>query len=148
MWDLTWTVLAAATNFVPGGPVANVAAGTGVMALESVLAPHFLGPTGDDVRHEGEYAMDVALTATASLMMTAMYQSWQSSGRIDADATPPPLPSGEKGCPSIKYRQRFESWARQLPGGLNGPLGSGALNLVGSFIGVGQAGEHCAELAA
>lgn len=159
LWDLTWTVLAAATNFVPGGAVANVAAGTGVTALESVLAPYLLGPTGDEVRHDGELAMDVALTITASVMMTALFQSWQKDGRVGADATPPPLPQPPEsdsqseeedtvGCPSSDYLEHFDQWARELPGGAHGELRRSAVDLVEKFIGGSQASEHCAELMA
>lgn len=148
MWDLTWTVLSAATNFLPGGATGNVVGGVGVTALEGALAPHFLGPSGDYVRHDGEYVMDLALTMTASVMMTALFQSWRASGRLSPDTWPPPLPTGNAdGCPSGPYRDDVEQWARGLPGGISGQLGGTALNLIGNFISRGQSQEHCAELA-
>lgn len=146
LWNLTWTVLNAATNFVPGGAAANIAASSGASELERALAPHFLGPTADEVRHDDEYAMDVVLTVTASVMMTAMFQSWQEAGRLAPGATPPPLPIGGDGCPSGQFRTEMERWARQLPGGPTGTLSLTALTLMNNFISRPQADEHCAEL--
>jgi len=149
VWDLTWAVLAAATNFLPGGPVANVAAGVGVQTLEGLLAPYVVGPDADEVRRTGEYAMDVTLTVAASMMVSAQFRTWQADGRIAEDAPPPPpppLPTDDRNCPSSGYRPAIEEWASNLPGGMSGALGGSALNLVSSFIGSGQANEHCAEL--
>ena len=149
VWDLTWTVLAAATNFLPGGPVANVVAGVGVQTLEGLLAPYVVGTNADKVRRTGEYAMDVSLTVAASMMVSAQFRVWQADGRLAADAPPPPsppLPTDKGDCPSADYRPVIEEWASNLPGGMSGELGGSVLNLVGSFIGSGQANDHCAEL--
>ena len=148
LWDVTWTVLAAATNFVPGGAAANVVAGLGVTALEGMLADVFIASRTDEVRHDGEYTMDAVLTIAASVMLLALVQSWQADGRLDPMVPPPPSPSSstQEGCPSSAYRDDVEQWARQLPGGATGILGLTATNLVGNFIGRPQADEHCAEL--
>ena len=146
LWDLTWTMLTAATNFVPGGAIANVAAGSFVALLKGGLDDHLIASHAATVRRDGEYSMDAAATLTAAFMMSAMFQSWQSDGRISSDIVPPP-PTASGGCPGSTYRDEVERWARRLPGGTSGVLGLTALTLVGNFIGRAQADEHCAELA-
>ena len=146
LWDVTWTVLTVATNFVPGGAVANVAAGSLVTASESALAEYFVAADADGVRHDSEYAMDVTVTVAASFMLGAMFQSWRSDGRISSTATAPPLSTPGATCPGSTFRDDVEQWAGQLPGGMGGELRLTALNLVDSFIGRAQADEHCAEL--
>lgn len=147
LWDLTWTVLTTTTNFVPGGAVANIAAGLGATALEGLLATYFVGSNADGVRQDGEYSMDVVVTVAAAVMLMGLFQSWQTDGRLALAAAPPPAPRSGEGCPSSEYRDDVERWAGQLPGGASGSLGLTALNLVGNFIGRAQADEHCAELA-
>ena len=150
LWDLTWTVLDATTSLVPGGAAAEAVAGTGVSTLEEQLAVHFFGPNADAVRHDGEFSMDMALTVTASVMVTSLFHSWQEAGRINSDATPPPLPTTTttntnntaEGCPSADYRDDLERWADNLPA----ELGGAALNVADNFISRGQSDEHCAEL--
>lgn len=146
LWDLTWKVLNTALSYVPLGTVGGAAAGKGSSALENAMAPYFLGPTEDEVRRDGEGTMDAALTVGASVMLAALFQSWQSDGRIGRDATPPPLPNLEEGCASSEYRDEVEKWIGQLPEGAGGDLGLAAGNLASNFIGRSQADEHCAEL--
>ncbi len=147
LWDLMWTVLTTATNFIPGGAVAKVGIKLSATALEGLLAPYFVGSTADEVRKDGEYSMDVVATVAAAIMLTSLFQSWQSDGRLNSSTLPPPTPASGDGCPSSEYRDDVERWAGQLPGGASGILGLTALNLVGNFIGRAQADEHCAELA-
>jgi len=144
VWDLTWTILTAATNFVPGGVVANVAAGAMVTVLRAELAEKFVAEDADGVRHDGEFAMDVAVTITAAFALSTLFESWVLHGRINEDAPPPPtlLSIDRQGCPSSTYRSDVEQWAAQLPTEFE----ETALDLVGSFIGRAQADEHCAEL--
>lgn len=147
LWDLTWTVLATAANFVPGGPAANIVAGAGVIALQALIAPSFLGPSAQAVRHDGEYNMDLALTVAASVMLAALVRGWQSDGRLAANTPPTPVVDSDADCPGSAYRDAVERWTRNLPGAMTGTLGLTALNVVGNFIGRAQADEHCAELA-
>ena len=144
LWDLTWTILTAATNFVPGGVVANVAAAATVTVLQAELAQYFVAKDADGVRHDGEFAMDVAVTLTAAYALSTLFESWVLHGRIneDAPAPPPPLSADHRKCPSATYRGAVEEWAARLPTELE----ETALGLVESFIGSAQAIEHCAEL--
>ncbi|HQZ33955.1 MAG TPA: hypothetical protein PK020_05995 [Ilumatobacteraceae bacterium] len=144
LWDLTWTILTASASFVPGGVVASVAAEATVTVLEGQLAEYFVAQDVDGVRHDGEFAMDATATVTAAFALNALFQSWVLHGRIDEDATPPPipLPTDGNGCPSSPYRSAIERWANNL----RRDLARTALDLVDSFIGSAQAIEHCAEL--
>ena len=149
LWEITWTVLDAASNLVPGGAAAKAVAGTGVSTLEEQLAVHFFGPNADVVRYDGEFSMDMALTVSASVMVTSLFHSWQQAGRISRDAVPPPMPTTThdnddttEECPSGQYRDDLERWADNLPA----ELGSTALNVADNFISRGQSEEHCAEL--
>ena len=144
LWDLTWTLLTAATNFVPGGVVANVAAAAMVTVLQAELAEYFVTKGADGVRHDGEFAMDVAVTLTAAFELSTLFESWVLDGRLNEDAPPPPAPLSidSKGCPSSTYRGDVEQWAARLPTEFK----EAALHLVDSFIGGSQADEHCAEL--
>ena len=149
LWDLTWTILTAASNFVPGGVVANVAAGAAVTVLRGQLAEYFAANDEEGVRHDGEFDMDVVVTLTAAFALSTLFESWVLHGRINEDAPPPPQPltfDGQPvdrhGCPSSTYRADVEQWAAQLPIEFK----QTALLLVDSFIGSAQADEHCAEL--
>ena len=143
LWDLTWTILTASTNFVPGGVAANVAAGTTVKVLQAELADYFVTNDADGVRHDAEFAMDVAVTTSAAFTLTSLFRSWVLDGRINEDAPPPPpLTIDPKKCPSVPYRNDVEQWAAPLPREMR----LTAQAVVDNFIGNGQADEHCAEL--
>ncbi len=143
MWDLAWTILTAATNFVPGGVVANVAAGSLVTVLQAELSDAFATNDVEGARGDSELAMDVALTATAAFTLTSLFRSWVLDGRINDDATPPPSFKTMRGeCSSPTYRNDVHRWADGLPRELR----LTAQQLVDNFIGNGQAQEHCVEL--
>ena len=149
-FNLMWTVVGIATNFLPGGPLVGIASGILIASLSSKLEEYLDQPDPTGVRRTTERAMDVALALAGADAVSQLHKQWVADGRVAAShAAPPAVDVSEKSdwCPSAQYHSAFEEWRRDLPGGRDGTLGRQANDLLEAFVGSSEAQSNCAEIA-
>ncbi len=149
-FNLVWTVLGVASNFLPGGPLVGIAAGFALAALSNQLSEYLGQPDPTGVRRSAERAMDVALTLAGAEAVAQLFREWITDGRVAASHPPPPavIVTGDNSwCPSAEYHDTFTQWQRDLPGGAHGSLSGQAGALLAAFVGASEAQSNCAEIA-
>ncbi len=148
--NLLWTVVGAASNFLPGGPFIGIASGFALTALSNQLGKYLDQPDPTGVRRSAERTMDVALAFAGADAAARLYQQWVADGAINSSHPAPPsvvVDGEESWCPSAEYHNAFSDWRAQLPGGINGALSRQAGDLLAVFIGASEAQSNCAEIA-
>lgn len=147
-WDLLWTVLSAATNFLDVHPLWAITIGLTVDQLGEFLGDTFLDqPDPDQVRQRGELLLDLTVTTVAAQWLNALVGDWYADGTLAEDFPPPPQPDLTSDCISSDWHDALDNWLASLPGGPSGLLAQTAGGVVDDVVSNGQAEGQCTGLA-
>ena len=147
--NLLWTVVGAASNFLPGGPLVGIASGLLITALSTQVGEYLDQPDPTGVRRTAERTMDVALALAGADAESRLFEQWVTDGKIAASHVPPPavdVTGNGDWCPSAEFHSAFDEWRSSLPGGREGTLGRQANDLLSAFVGSSEAQSNCAEV--
>lgn len=146
-WDLLWTVLSAATNFLDVHPLWAITIGLTVDQLGEFLGEQLLDqPDPERARQQGELLLDLTVTTVAAQWLNSLLAEWCADGTLPTGFPPPPQPDLDSGCISSDWHDELDDWLAGLPGGRSGLLATTAAGVVDAVVGNGQAEGQCTRL--